>query len=317
MFKLTFSGESGFIKVRGNKFVDEKNNRIIFKGIALAEPGDLAKDGQWSENHFAKAAEWGANIVRIPVHPRAWREHGPENYLKLLDQGVAWAQKYHMYVIIDWHTIGNLRTEQFQKPNYDTTLKETLFFWRTIAAHYKNNPVVAFYEIYNEPTVYNGTLGRMNWPQLKEIVKEIIYIIYAFDKTVIPLVGGLNWAYDLSPVLRDPVDIPGIAYTTHPYPQKRSQPWEPQWEKDFGAVADKYPVIATEFGFQIDSHEPCIGTVEYGRRIINYFDQKGISWTAWCFHPTWQPVLISDWDYTPTVQGRFFKSVLQTGKIPE
>ena len=39
--------------------------------------------------------------------------------------------------------------------------------------------------------------------------------------------------------------------------------------------------------------------------------EKGISFTVWCFDIHWAPTLISDWDFTPTTQGRFFKNYLQ------
>ena len=39
--------------------------------------------------------------------------------------------------------------------------------------------------------------------------------------------------------------------------------------------------------------------------------KKGISFTVWCFDPNWAPMLFSDWDFTPTTQGRFFKDYLQ------
>ena len=110
---------------------------------------------------------WGANITRFPVHPVAWREQGKENYIKLLDQGIAWAKELGMYVIIDWHSIGNLRTEMYQNDMYETTQKETFEFWRTMAKQYKDNTAVAFFELFNEPTIYNGQLGQCTWPQWK------------------------------------------------------------------------------------------------------------------------------------------------------
>lgn len=64
----------------------------------------------------------GAMIVRIPVHPIACRDRTPEGYLKLLDEAVQWCTELKMYVIIAWHSIGNLETEIFQNPMYNTTL---------------------------------------------------------------------------------------------------------------------------------------------------------------------------------------------------
>lgn len=47
---------------------------------------------------------------------------------------IEWATELNLHVIIDWHSIGNLQTEMYQSDIYDTTLKQTYDFWRTIAA---------------------------------------------------------------------------------------------------------------------------------------------------------------------------------------
>jgi aryl-phospho-beta-D-glucosidase BglC (GH1 family) len=61
---------------------------------------------------------WGANVVRLPVHPVAWRARGQSGYFDLLDQALAWATELELHVIIDWHSIGTLRTGLFQHPMY-------------------------------------------------------------------------------------------------------------------------------------------------------------------------------------------------------
>jgi len=260
----------------------------------------------------------GANIVRIPVHPVAWRKMGREGYLALLDSGIQIAEGLKLYVIIDWHIIGNLKDEKFPREIYNTTKGETIDFWKTIAKRYYLNNTVAFYEIYNEPSDFNGSLGKLTWPELKKIEQEIIDSIRTVDKKKIVLVSGLDCGYDLKPVAKKPIERAGIAYVSHPYPMKTSHPWQKNWENDFGFVADKYPLLATEIGFMLETehgaHIPCIGTEAYGDTLIGYFDKKGISWTAWCFDPSWPPVLIKDWNYTPSIQGQYFKKVLQSKK---
>jgi len=52
------------------------------------------------------------------------------------------------------------------------------------------------------------------------------------------------------------------------------------------------------------------GKEEYGRRILAYFEKRGVSLTAWCFDLDWAPQLNSDWDYTPTTQGAFFRTYM-------
>ena len=116
------------------------------------------------------------------------------------------------------------------------------------------------------------------------MMEDLIGIVRANDPGTIPLVGGLDWSYDLSGVREDPVRAEGIAYVTHPYPQKRSRPWEPKWEETWGFVADTYPVFATELGFMSadgpGAHIPVIADESYGEAIVAFFEARGISWAA-------------------------------------
>jgi len=317
------------VTVEGNHFVDADGKTIVFRGVCASDPDKLSRGEHWNREYFATAKSWGANIIRFPVHPVAWRMQGKERYLKLLDQGVAWAAEQGMYVIIDWHSIGNLRTELFQdsysplhltKHQYDTTQKETFEFWRLMAKHYATNTTVAFFELFNEPTLYNGELGTCTWAEWKAIMEETIGIIRANGGQAIPLVAGFNWGYDLTPVAKDPINAEGIAYVAHPYPMKRQPPWETGWTSDWGFVADTYPLFLTEMGFcgkeDRGAHIPVIGDESYGDAITSYCATRGISYTVWVFDAEWSPMLIDDWNFTPTRQGRYFKSALQNPPGP-
>ena len=303
------------INVEGNHFVNDKGETVIFRGVDLPDPFHLKEKHHWKKSYFEAIKEWHANVVRIPVHPRIWRKQGIEKTMRILDQGVEWAQELGMYVIIDWHTIGNPITGVPHRPEYLTTREETFYFWYLIANRYKGNSTVLCYELYNEPTNCFETMGKMPWSEYKAYIEDLIYMIYHIDDTAIPLVAGFDWAYDLSHVATDPIGYPGVAYSIHPYPQKRKQPWPEQWEKDWGFVAQKYPMIATEFGFMGEeepgSHNPVISDENYGEQIIDFMEERGISWTPWVFDPEWPPRLIENWKYEPSRQGRFFKKVMQ------
>lgn len=306
------------IKVKGNNFVIDDTTIFILRGLNTSDPDRLQNIGHWNRAYFEEMHNWGANVVRFPVHPRAWRKHGKAAYLKMLDDGVNWAKELGLYVIIDWHSIGNLRTEMYQDDGYDTTQKETFDFWRTIAKHFKGNTTVAFFELFNEPTVYNGQLGTCTWAEWKKLNEEMIGIIRAHGNTAIPLVAGFNWAYDLTPVANDPLSIEGIAYVSHPYPMKRKAPWAEQWTKDWGFVKEKYPIILTEIGFsgaeEQGAHIPVISDESYGDAITKYCDEKSISYVVWVFDPQWAPRLFTDWNYTLTRQGQYFKKALMDKK---
>jgi aryl-phospho-beta-D-glucosidase BglC (GH1 family) len=307
------------ISVKGNKFVDPSGNAMLFRGLSISDPDKIEMQGHWNKEHFTKVRDMGAKLVRIPIHPVAWRERTPGEYLKLLDQAVAWCTELEMYVILDWHSIGNLETGVFQDPMYDTSKQETYNFWRTMARHFAGHNTVAFYELFNEPTTFRNQLGPVSWDAWKKSVEEQIVIIRAHNPQAIPLVAGFDWAYDLTPLILSPIAAEGIGYTVHPYSNKRSQPWEPKWEEDFGFAAAKYPIIATEFGGfarppAAEAQSASTGgqdrNAAYGPSIIKYLEGKGISWAVWCFDPEWGPTLIRNWDYELTPSGEFAKAAM-------
>jgi endoglucanase len=307
------------IKVEGKNFVNPSGEVVRFQGVSFADPDKIVSDGHWNRRFFEEARNWGSNLIRFAVHPRSWQKHGASAYFEILDKGVEWATDLGMYVIIDWHSIGNLNEEKFTGKGYITTMAETIDFWQQIAKRYKGNNTVAFYELFNEPTDSNGKLGNLTWATWKPTMEMLIDKVNDIDSGKIFLVAGMDWGYLLNEVPDNPVQRPNVAYVSHPYPQKRNQPWEPQWEKDWGKVADIYPIIATEFGFvgegERGAHIPCIGDETYGEAIIRYFNKKGISYTVWVFDPNWAPAMLEDYNFTPTRQGRFFKKVMQ-GNFP-
>ena len=132
-----------WVRVEGNKFIAPDGNELIFRGLCFSDPVKLLSDGQWTEKHFAEAADWGANVVRFAVHPKHINSLGWEETFKTMDQGIEWAKKYNLYVIMDWHSIGNLKDAKFTNEMYNTDLEETFKFWRTVAQRYADEPAVA------------------------------------------------------------------------------------------------------------------------------------------------------------------------------
>ena len=299
------------IEVKGKRFVNASGDTILFRGVAIGDPDKIEQEGRWNKNLFGHVKEYGATLVRVPVHPVPWRMRSPVKYLQLLDQAVDWCTELGMYVIIDWHSIGNLGMELFQDPIYYTTRQETYEFWRTIAMHFKGNNTVAFYELFNEPTLCFGQLGSMSWSEWKKINENIIHLIRAYDTERILLVAGFDWAYDLTPLRIEPIEAEGIGYVTHPYANKCSRPYVPKWDEAFGFAANRYPVVATEFGFTLGTREG-EDTDEYGKEIITYLEERGMSWVCWVFDPEWRPNLIESWDtFKPTRSGEFFRKALR------
>lgn len=301
-----------WVQVKGSHFVTERGDTLIFKGLSISDPDKIRDEGRWSKQHFEILKSWGAQLVRIPVHPRAWRKRGEAEYLKMLDEAVKWCSELGIYVIVDWHSIGNLEMEIFQDPMYDTSKKETFNFWRTIARRYKDQPTVAFFEIYNEPTTFFGQLGECSWEDWTKLMEQCIDLVRANGAKAIPLVGGFNWAYDLRDVNFQPIAREGVAYVAHPYPGKCAPPREPNWETHFGYLADRYPLVATEIGFTYDTHGdvPLPDDGIYTKTILPYLEKKRISWCAWVFDPQWDPPMLKNWQGEPTKEGEFWREAL-------
>ncbi len=60
------------VTVAGNKFM-VGGKAFVFRGLDASDPDKLAKEGHWNREYFEAIKSWGANIVRFPVHPAAWR----------------------------------------------------------------------------------------------------------------------------------------------------------------------------------------------------------------------------------------------------
>ncbi|MFY2763834.1 glycoside hydrolase family 5 protein [Arenimonas sp. MALMAid1274] len=313
--------EQDVIRIQGNRFIDEAGKTFTFRGVSIADPDKLATEGQWKQSLFQEVKDWGANTIRLPVHPRAWRSRGQAEYFRLLDQAVVWANALDLYLIIDWHSIGALASGNYQHPMYVTDRQETLRFWHDIAFRYQDVPTTALYELFNEPTTLKDPWGEREWDQWKALNEQIIDVIRAVDDDAIAVVAGFDWAYDLTPLRRAPVDRAGIAYACHPYPQKEQpdpateERYFALWEEKWGFASKTYPLVCTELGWVqpggYGAHVPVKDDGRYGPRIVEFMESRGISWTAWAFDPQWSPTLINNWNFEPSEQGAFFKRVMQ------
>ncbi len=246
--------------VEGNRIVDENGNDAVLRGLTPVDPVTLNTETEagssrfllWDEEIFSTMSAWGADIVRLPIGPYNWRNKGEDKVFEVIDQAIEWASNYELYVYIDFHGIGFPPTEEYQGRQWSqTSREEVLGFWDRTSQHYKDNEIVAFYELFNEPT-FSGSWPPTSesladdWPDWKEFVEQVVDVIRINDPDSVIMVGGLVWAHDISFAREDPIDRDNIIYATHPYPGTM---WYPiSWEEAFGETASEYPVFVTEFG---------------------------------------------------------------------
>jgi len=111
----------------------------------------------------------------------------------------------------------------------------------------------------------------------------------------IPLVGGLGFATDYSEAGDPPFQSPDIALTAHPYPGIARTDRREVWDAMFGHLAERYPFVFTEAGF--DPYDVIVpqsypGALDYGRELMQYAEEKQISWAAFVVYngPGWPSI---------------------------
>jgi len=59
---------SSLVHVYKNKFVNEKGDTILFRGLSISDPDKIQRQGHWNKYHFEKVKEMGAMLVGIPLN---------------------------------------------------------------------------------------------------------------------------------------------------------------------------------------------------------------------------------------------------------
>jgi endoglucanase len=305
----------------------------LFHGVARPSLEWGASGDHVGLDDFQKMADWHANVVRIALNQDFWLSgatlYDPA-YQDRIDGAVHDAEAAGLDVILDlhWSDRGNLAVDKLQGQNKVGSSNQQQMadqnskrFWSEVAAKYKDDGHVLF-ELYNEPNKIAWDVWR-NGGAVEEYtavgMQELYDTVRATGANNLVIAGGLSWAFDLSQVRTSPIDGYNIMYASHPYNKRDNA--QARWESSFGYLSseDIAPVILTEFG---DPTANCSGA--WDSNLIGYADARHISWTAWAWYPSGCsfPALISDWDYTTTVQGDVVKvallaySYLPSGRPP-
>ncbi|MDQ0885493.1 endoglucanase [Paenibacillus sp. V4I9] len=170
---------------------------------------DIYYDVHTSEADIQQIAAEGFNSVRVPINARFLIEDGEplrvkEHRLKLIDRLIGWCRKHSLYVILDLHgapggqTGTNIDDSERDLPELFTeehNRRLTVQLWRFLAEHYKDEWIVAGYDLLNEPlpnwfSAYNGEV----MPLYRDIVKAIREV----DERHLIILEGAHWATDWS-----------------------------------------------------------------------------------------------------------------------
>jgi hypothetical protein len=266
----------------------------------------------------------------LAVHDTFWFGHGKgqkagteEDYRQSVDKAVKLVAGRGGYLVLDLH--------QFGAPT-----EAHVAFWKDAAARYKNNPAVLF-ELFNEPhgiswelwrnggdlTSAKNKVGDVGPTENTEKmattvttgVQALVDAVRSTGARNMVIAGGLDWSYDLSGIMNgyalDDKTGDGVMYVSHIYP------WKRDWQNKVLCAVDKYPIIVTEVGcmskpmpWQKTTESP----VTWAPDMIGFIQKYKLNWTAFSFHPTCAPTIISDWNYTPTQDWGIYVKAALAGK---
>jgi hypothetical protein len=301
--------------VNGNSVCTADGHTHLFHGVDRPSLEWSPSGVMLSAADFQLMATWKANAVRIALNQDFWLSGSPyynAGYAARIDNAVAWAEQAGMDPILDLHwsdagTLGGCdptggNCQQFMPDD------NSLTFWTEVATRYKDDGRVLF-ELYNEPHDVSWGVWKSGgdvggWHAVG--MQQLYDAIRATGANNLIVMGGIDFAYDLTGVTGVHISGYNILYATHPYAsasEKKPNGWDHYW----GFLTKTAPVIVTEFG---DSNTTCPS--DYTSQLIAYADLHNASWTAWAWYPggCTFPSIISDWSGTPSAPGAVVKTAL-------
>jgi hypothetical protein len=334
------------LKVVGNRILNSRNESVILRGVNCPSL-EWTSDGQGHilQNVNTAIRDWHANIIRLPLAQDRWfgktRDQQDRGlaYRALVKEIVETCAAQSCYIILDlhWSDCGEWGATIGQHSMPD---RNSVTFWTDCASDFKNHPAVIF-DLYNEPHnvpwnvwLNGGTItDRPNTrsggpPKTFEAVgmQKLLDTVRATGAKNVVIAGGLNWAYDFSGILEGiqlfDREGNGVIYANHAYDNKGESvdAWIAEMEKATAA----FPVIVSEVGGSGGPHRR-LGRGGGSARttgddwllhVMQALQDHNWSWTAWSFHTSARPTLISDWTYTATPDfGVFVKQAL-AGTLP-
>ncbi|MDO4385612.1 MAG: cellulase family glycosylhydrolase [Clostridia bacterium] len=247
------------------------------------------EDNYLTEADFDNIRALGMNVVRVPF--AWWNILTDDGELRAdafdrLDWAVRRCAERGMYVILDLHAARGSQNNQdnsgemngsnlWKEPSYQD---QTVFLWEQVAAHYKDEPAVAAYDLLNEPGGDFKSTGVTQW----EFFDRACQAIRAVDAAHIIMVESC-W---------DPEDLPApdrygwenVVYQYHFYKWNADNDYRAQKLNvdvklhKIGQAAYPVPSFLGEFTlFQ---------SMEAWEYALNAYSAAGMGWTIWTYKVT-------------------------------
>ena len=251
---------NGWLKIKDNTLVNEKNEKIQLKGMSTH---GLQWYGEYANEETIKdLKEMGSNLIRIAMYTEENGYISNRNIKEKVEKIVEIAKKEDMYVIIDWHILSDgdplIHKEEAKE------------FFREMSLKYKDYPNV-IYEICNEPN------GNVTWENnIKPYAEEVIKEIRENSKKSIIIVGTPTWSQEVDKPANNKINDELVMYALHFYSGTHTE-----WLRERAKEALKeIPIFVSEWGVSDASGNGGVYKEET-LKWLNFMKENNISWANW------------------------------------
>ncbi len=258
----------GKLQVKNGKLCSESGEPVMLRGVSTN--GLIVTESFINEDLFRELSkDAGVNLFRLAMYTYGVGIIGyctngdKERYHRDIENGVEYAARQDMYVIIDWHILSD------GDPN--TYLEESKAFFAEMAEKYKDYKNV-LYEICNEP-------NKVDWAAVKKYAEAVIPVIRDKDPAAVVIVGNPEWSKDLYSVAADPLEFDNILYTLHFYSATHGQQFRDMTEK---LSQSGLPIFVSEYGVTAASGD-LPRDLESADEWIALLEHENISYCMWSF----------------------------------
>tara|TARA_A100001011_G_C14280765_1_gene831500 strand:+ start:180 stop:2171 length:1992 start_codon:yes stop_codon:yes gene_type:complete len=241
---------------------------------------DLYRKNYITEKDIKYISDNNFNALRVPLHYRDFSPNFMEftnEGFELLDSLIVWGNRHNIYLVLDMHAApGAQNTSDFSDSEINgdselftsyTNQRWLASTWKHIANYYKNEPVIAGYDLLNEP----ARAGIAT--TLRNIYEQCIDSIRTVDQNHIVIIEG-NWYGNDHTGLFPPFDQ-NIVYSFHHYVGgiNDTLTMYNQYRNDI-ALRYNVPLWVGEFGENSNV---------WGNGIKEFFNRNNIGWSWWNF----------------------------------
>lgn len=189
------------LRVSNGLLVDEGGHCVALRGMSSHGLG-------WYPRYINAASmqtlkEYGANVIRLALYSETKAGYLEEPYsLDMLYIGIENAIAEDLYVIVDWHILGD--------GNPLTHVEAAEEFFSQVSGRYAGVHNV-LYEICNEPN------GDTSWEDITDYANRIIPVIRENTPDAVILVGTPKYSTRIQEAMQNPLPYENLMYSYHKY----------------------------------------------------------------------------------------------------